>query len=103
MEELEFDVDRMGNEGYMIFINPLLNIEFLTPLVGRDSNKALEIKEWGINAQRLRYLDILLNNDIKIKKFGVDIRIPTPSAYIIQKIMILHKRKKDKKKRYSSD
>lgn len=99
LKKLGFDLDRKGDKGYMIFINPLLNIEFLTPLKGKDRNKPFEINEWGINTQQLRYLDILLNNNIRIKKFGTEIIIPSPSAYIVQKIMILHKRKKIKRER----
>ena len=99
LKKLGFDLDRKGDKGYMIFINPLLNIEFLTPLRGRDRNKPFEINEWGINTQQLRYLDILLNNNIRIRKFGKEIIIPCPSAYIVQKIMILHKRKKVKRER----
>lgn len=99
LKKLGFEIDRKGDKGYMIFINPLLNIEFLTPLRGRDRNKPFEVNEWGINTQQLRYLDILLNNNIRAKKFGKEIIIPCPSAYIVQKIMILHKRKKIKRER----
>ncbi len=85
------------------FILPTTNfeIEFLCPLVGGDpdrhGNKQL-VKEvqGGLMAQPLRYLDIaqyepwIINteNVPVLKELNLNIQIPSPGAYLIQKFII---------------
>ncbi|MGD9678870.1 MAG: GSU2403 family nucleotidyltransferase fold protein [Vulcanibacillus sp.] len=94
-----FTIDFKGEAGYMIFFNEELNIEFLTDLTGRDDDKPYEISEWKINAQKIRYLNILYGNTILVRFDRFNITIPSPTAFAIQKLMILHKRKKIKRER----
>lgn len=92
MESLNFISDRAGEKGYVRFINPELNVEFISNLKGRDFNKPREIKNWKINAQELRYLSILEENTMQMKYQRILLNIPTPEAFIVQKTLILDRR-----------
>lgn len=94
-----FITDFRGDAGYMIFMHPELNIEFLIDLVGRDNEKPYEITDWQVNAQKIRYLSILNENTIVVQYKEYRIRIPKPAAFTLQKILILSKRKKSKRDR----
>jgi hypothetical protein len=95
---------RLGAEGQEFFA------EFLTPLLGgdarRDGRPDVTIKKAGITAQKLRYLDLLLqspwsvpvSSDVGIPvRQRVAVRIPNPVSYIAQKLLIHARRKSDKR------
>jgi len=48
-------------------VHPELELEFLTPELGRGKNKPYELPKLHINAQGLRYLNLLQSNVLKIK------------------------------------
>src|SRR5690606_559917 len=73
--------------------------EFLTPLVGRaqtrDGTPLATQAQAGITAQRLRYLELLFLAPWSVtlgKDWGADaplaVRIPNPTAFIVQKLLI---------------
>lgn len=78
-------------------------IEFLTPMTGAPisrSGKAAvssEIQE-GVTAQRLRYLDLLLESPWRVSLAGlpgipeetraIEVRLPHPGYFIVQKVLI---------------
>jgi hypothetical protein len=84
--------------------------EFLTVLQGdglrRDGKPDLTMSKAGITAQKLRYLDVLLispwtiglepNSVIQVKQ-PIDILVPNPVSFIIQKLLIHGKRDTHKK------
>lgn len=84
--------------------------EFLTVLQGdglrRDGQRDLTMSKAGITAQKLRYLDVLLispwtvslepESDIQVKR-PIDILVPNPVSFIIQKLLIHGKRDAQKK------
>lgn len=92
MESLRFISDRAGEKGYIRFLNPELNVEFISNLKDRDFDRPREIKNWKINAQELRYLYILEENAIKVNYRGILVNIPKPEAFIVQKTLILDRR-----------
>lgn len=81
-----------NNSGYMRLEHPELIIEFLVPEIGRGTNKPVKLKELGINAQALRFLDLLSENVIEIKYNDKWLKVPHPAAYCLQKIIVAHRR-----------
>ena len=79
--------------------------EFLTPLAGAEvkSGKSdMTAKIAGVNALKLRYLEILLGAPwaVTVRKASgipvpsaVAVRVPNPVSYIVQKLLVQHKRK----------
>lgn len=81
-------------------------IEFLCPMTGGDPDKegkrqlVKEIQD-GVNAQPLRYLDLALfdpwiinsKNIPELNEIDIDIQVPNPGAYLIQKFIIKDRRK----------
>ena len=83
-------------------------VEFLAPLEGgevkRGGRPDMTTTVGGVTAQRLRHLEILLTGPWQVtisreEGFPVSkrakIRIPNPAAYIVQKVLVLRKRKPD--------
>ncbi|NID15460.1 GSU2403 family nucleotidyltransferase fold protein [Luteibacter yeojuensis] len=82
--------------------------EFLTPLIGRETTREgkriVTLEKAGITAQRLRYLDILLQSPWTVAlppDWGApalsDLRIPNPVSFIVQKLLIHDDRHGSKK------
>jgi hypothetical protein len=82
--------------------------EFLTPMTGsgrRHSGEPLvTVQNAGITAQRLRYLELLLNNPWTVTldaDWGaaspIELRIPNPVSFIVQKLLIHDDRSSNKK------
>jgi hypothetical protein len=84
-------------------------LEFLAPLVGgaikRGGRSDVTTMVGGVTAQTLRYLDILLMAPWQVTLTGIvgfpvgrprTISIPNPAAYIVQKMLVLPKRRPDK-------
>ncbi len=83
--------------------------EFLTFLQGdglrRDGQRDLTLAKAGITAQKLRYLDVLLiapwsialgpDTDIPMKR--INVQVPNPISFVIQKLLIHSKRPANKK------
>ena len=82
--------------------------EFLTPLTGRSTTREGEaiatLAKAGITAQRLRYLEILLHAPWNVtldNEWGaasaIELRIPNPVSFIIQKLLIHEDRARGKR------
>jgi len=84
--------------------------EFLTPLIGgthrRDGTPDVTAKVRGVNAQKLRYLDLLLIEPWTIEigphngfalQSPATVRVPNPPSFIAQKMLVLHLRKPEKR------
>jgi hypothetical protein len=84
-------------------------VEFLVPLVGgemkRGGRRDVTAVVGGVTAQRLRYLDVLLTApwQVTLTRDGgfpvareITISIPNPAAYIVQKMLVLPKRRPEK-------
>lgn len=81
--ELGFVVDFKGRDGYIRFLHPDLIVEFLVPERGRGSNKPFDVPTLGINAQPLRFLDLLLGDTIAVPFRSVNLRLPHPANFAI--------------------
>ena len=82
--------------------------EFLTPLIGRETTREgkriATLENGGVTAQRLRYLELLLKSPWTVTltpEWGattpLDLRIPNPVSFIVQKLLIHDDRARDKK------
>ena len=59
LEDLGFLPSFSGGKGYMKLTHPDLIIEFLVPDKGKGLDKPYPVPRLGINAQTLRFLDLL--------------------------------------------
>jgi hypothetical protein len=83
--------------------------EFLTPLVGSEMKRGKRdatVSKAGITAQKLRYLDILLIKPWSVRvgperqvpiEADVDLFVPNPTSFMVQKLLIHSGRPADKK------
>ncbi len=94
--ELGFVVDFKGRDGYIRFLHPDLIVEFLVPERARGSNKPFDVPKLGINAQPLRFLDLLLGDTIAVPFRSVNLRLPHPANFAIHKLLISGRRHSDK-------
>lgn len=84
--------------GLVKYMHPELEIEFLTPEMGKGDKKVYEIKPFGINAVGLRYLSLLQNHIIQVNhNDNIQINIPAPEAFALHKFIISQRRKNDAK------
>jgi hypothetical protein len=85
-------------------------VEFLTPLVGsgqkRDGTPDATVAVAGVTAQKLRYLEILLEGPWVVRigpdegfplPRKVDLRVANPVSFIVQKLLIQQDRKPPKR------
>jgi len=88
------------------------DLEFLCPLSGARGQRGssdsptCEVQE-GLHAQPLRYLDILfcrpwavsIGKIVEFRKLGnIQVRVPNPAAYVVQKVLIRDQRRSDPSK-----
>ncbi len=96
IDDLGFVVDFRGQPGHMRFMHPDLILEFLVPERGRGSDEALYIPELGVNAQRLRYLDLSLTDTVTVTFRGIPLRLPHPVRFALHKLIVAERRGSDK-------
>jgi len=96
LKELGFEII-YGPEGHIKFTREDFDVEFLTPETGAGSAKPYEFKQLNLNAQQLRYLTILQDNVMTIKYRGISVIVPNVQSFIVHKILIMDKRKPDKR------
>ncbi|MFA5007453.1 MAG: GSU2403 family nucleotidyltransferase fold protein [Candidatus Izemoplasmatales bacterium] len=78
------------------FISPNgFEIEFLTKL-RRDQGSVVKIDSLGVNAEQLGNLDIFDSGHLEVDFEGYSVKVASPSAYVIQKILISEKRSNEK-------
>jgi len=96
--ELGFDEQLDYKTGLVKYVHPDLEIQFLTPERGRGQDTPYTIKNLHINAEGLRYLNLLQNHNFEMQHDGITIRIPEPEAFALQKILASQERKDPDKK-----
>ena len=87
---------------YKFFRGKDLEIEFLVREMGKGQSEAYDVPSFGIRAEGLRHMGILIENNITLEIKNIIITVPTPQAYLLQKIIIHKKRKNKKEKDYLS-
>ncbi|MCF8036873.1 MAG: nucleotidyltransferase domain-containing protein [Desulfobacteraceae bacterium] len=95
---LGFDSDFDYSTGLVKYVHPDLEIQFLTPALGRAKETPYEIKKLNINAEGLTYMKMLQDYTFAMTHNKITIRLPEPEAYILHKILISPKRKDAAKK-----
>lgn len=108
-------VDKLKTNGFVydevdgvskFYKEDILEVEFLTRVLGSGFENPLEIKSLGIKSEGLRVINILNNFPYQISLKGTNdkkytLTIPEPSVYVIQKILTnpirnpIEKRQKD--------
>jgi len=92
LEDMGFIPEHSYPDGHMRLTHPELIIEFLVPEAGRGSSKPYPLPELSMNAQRLRFLDILYKDAITVDGFGLKINIPHPINFGLHKLLVLSRR-----------
>ena len=98
LKDLGFILDYKGEQGYITFQHPDLILEFLVPARGKENNKPFSLDLLGINAQPLRFMDMLCRNPIIVLFEGIKVTIPHPIDFALHKIIISARRNKPVKK-----
>ena len=93
LNDLGFVTDYKGDEGYTLLQHPDLILEFIVPARGDDSRIPRSIKQLGIKAQALRFMDFLAEQPIHTTFAGVSVTIPHPANFALQKLLIAGRRK----------
>lgn len=80
------------------FVNEKMDIDFLIPLIGKSNGEStVSIKEYNIEATKLRYLDISTKFTINVNYNGIDLTLPHPAAYTYGKFMVFPLRQNKEK------
>lgn len=83
-----------------------VEIEFLTNQAGSKNEKVIEVQK-GLHAEALRYISISLENVITVtiddfadaaKPHPLEVKVPTPAAFIFHKGLVFQRRKNKNKK-----
>ncbi|MBN1822993.1 MAG: hypothetical protein JW803_01595 [Endomicrobiales bacterium] len=97
LKDLGFIVSFKGSEGYIQLQHPFLMIEFLVPEKGKGIDKPYPLPKLGLNAQTLRFLDLLGIKTIKTELEGIQIVLPHPAAFALHKLLTAQRRKNPEK------
>lgn len=98
LKDLGFVVEFNRADNSMRLLHPALIVEFLVAEKGRGSVKSRKIKELGVTAQPLRYLNYLESKIISIDIEGLNIRVPDPAVFALHKLIIMSRRRTPEKK-----
>jgi len=97
LKTLDFEPIIDYPSGLVKYDHPNLAIEFLVSERGRGSNKPYAIKKLHINAQGLRFLNLLSENLMTMRTGELKVMMPEPAAYVLHKFIISRRRmKRDK-------
>ncbi|MEW5894163.1 MAG: GSU2403 family nucleotidyltransferase fold protein [Candidatus Omnitrophota bacterium] len=92
LDDLGFIEDFRGSQGYVQLSHPDLKIEFLVHGKGRGTDRPVLLKKWNMNAQPLRFMDILLIKTLDLNIKGIKLRVPHPACFSFQKLIISSRR-----------
>ena len=98
LNQLGFDSDFDYHTGLVKYVHTDLEIQFLTPALGRAKDKPYEIKELNINAEGLTHMTMLQEHKFSMTHKGIKVWLPEPEAYTLHKALISSRRKDPAKK-----
>ncbi len=81
-------------------------VEFLTPLVGQDKGGPKKIRQLGVPAIPLRFLDYLIEDPVPAVALGrrpVLVKVPQPARYAVHKLIVSRERKTDARLKAQKD
>lgn len=96
LKDLGFLTEFHG-DGSVSLSHPELVIDFLVAERGRGAEKPYLVRSLGVKAQPLRYVSLLSDDTIKIRDHGLELTLPHPINYALQKL-IISGRRADKEK-----
>jgi hypothetical protein len=88
VQDLGFEEQYFGSEGYIKLIHAYLSLEFLVPQRGSGKDKPHRLSELGINAQPLPFLDMLTEKTITVNIDGIRVNVPHPVIFAFHKLAI---------------
>lgn len=86
-----------GSKGYIRMEHPLLIVEFLVPEKGKGNDEPVKIPQLAINAQSLRFLNLITEGTVEIEANGLSLRLPDPIRFALHKIIVSQRRSKPDK------
>jgi len=92
VKDLGFVTTFIGQKGYMKLDHPDLIIEFLVPERGKGADRPIPLPALGVNASALRYLTMLLEKTISVRKENFIVKLPHPSNFALHKLVISQRR-----------
>jgi len=92
LKDLGFIEDFRGREGFVQLSHPDLRVEFLVHEKGRGTSGPVLLKGWNMNAQPLRFMDVLLLRTIDLEVDHIKIKVPYPACFSFQKLIISSRR-----------
>ncbi len=98
LKDLGFIEDYNYPIGLIKLIHPELIMEFLVPERGRGSSKPYPLPFLSMNAQRLRFLELLEENAITVTFNGLEINVPHPVNFGLHKLIISQRRRNEDKR-----
>jgi hypothetical protein len=102
LQELGFISDMKGS-GFTTLSSPELIVEFLVPEKGKGSADPLIIKAFELNAQPIRYLNLLEEQVITISYRDLEVLVPHPAWFAIHKLIISQRRPEKQKNKSDND
>lgn len=100
LETLDFVASHDYLTGLTKFVHPELELEFLIAELGRGKgNEPYKIPQLNINAQGLRFLNLLQSYVIEIKYENINVKVPEPAAYVLHKFIIQERRSNEEKQK----
>lgn len=81
-----YSQDYITNVG-KFYKEDLLEVEFLTKVLGSGNKSSYSIHALGIESEGLREINILADYACEVKSKGYTIYVPEPAVYVIQKIL----------------
>ncbi len=92
-------IERLNlNTGWAKYVHPDLDLEFLTPKLGRGTEDIKYIKQLNVNAVSLRYLNLISDYTMKAKYEDVVVTVPEPPAFVLHKLIVCDRRLKATKR-----
>jgi hypothetical protein len=103
LKNLGFVVGFRGPKGYIKLEHPDLIVEFLVPEKGRGLDGPFPLPKLGLNAQALRFLNLLSSNIIQVEIEGISISLPHPVNFALHKLIVSKRRENPEKKSRDRD
>jgi hypothetical protein len=97
LKDLGFVSEFFTSSGHIRLLHPDLIVEFLVPEVGRGRKDPFPLRKLKINAQPLRFLNLLTTDVIRVSVDDFVVTVPHPVNFALQKLIVSERRSKSDK------